>query len=41
MTGYLEEFGYTKDMVLAQNDSVAFAGLEELGEVHTERNLEI
>lgn len=37
--GYLKEFGYTKDMVLAQNDSVAFAGLEELGEVHTEHNL--
>ena len=37
--GYLKEFGYTKDMVLAQNDSVAFAGLEELGEIHTEHNL--
>lgn len=37
--GYLKEFGYTKDMVLAQNDSVAFAGLKELGEVHTEHNL--
>lgn len=37
--GYLKEFGYTKDMVLAQNDSVAFAGIEELGEIHTEHNL--
>ena len=38
-SGYLKDFGYTKDTVLAYNDSVEFSGLEDLSNVHTEQNL--
>lgn len=37
--GYMADFGYTRDQVLAQNDSVEFTALEDMGEVHTEQNL--
>lgn len=38
-TGYLADFGYTRDTVLAQNDSVEFTSLKDLEYVHTEHNL--
>lgn len=38
-TGYLADFGYTKDLVLAQNDSVEFASLSDLEKIHVEHNL--
>lgn len=37
-TGYLSDFGYTREQVLAQND-VEFSGLKELETEHTEQNL--
>lgn len=37
-TKYLEQFGYTKDQVLCEND-VEFAPQNDLGEKHTELNL--
>ncbi len=37
--GYMADFGYTRDQVLAQNDSVEFTALEDMGTVHTEQNL--
>lgn len=37
---YLAQFGYTsKDQVLAVNDSVEFASVSDLQEIHTEHNL--
>lgn len=38
-TGYMADFGYTRDQVLAQNDSVEFTALDDMGTVHTEQNL--
>lgn len=38
-TGYMADFGYTRDQVLAQNDSVEFTALDDMGAVHTEQNL--
>lgn len=38
-TGYLADFGYTRDQVLAQNDSIEFTSLNDMGAVHTEHNL--
>ncbi len=38
-TGYLADFGYTRETVLAQNESVEFTSLNELEFVHTEHNL--
>lgn len=38
-TGYLADFGYTRETVLAQNDSVEFTSLKDLEYVHTEHNL--
>lgn len=38
-TGYLADFGYTREMVLAQNESIEFASLNDLEFVHTEHNL--
>jgi len=35
---YLEQFGYTKDQVLAEND-IEFATSQDVGELHTELNL--
>ena len=37
-TGYLSDFGYTREQVLAQND-VEFSDLKELETEHTEQNL--
>lgn len=36
---YMAQFGYTRDQVLAQNDSVEFASLDDMSTVHTEQNL--
>ncbi len=38
-SGYLKDFGYTKDTVLAHNESVDFSSLDDLSNVHTEQNL--
>lgn len=38
-SGYMADFGYTRDQVLAQNDSVEFTALDDMGTVHTEQNL--
>mgnify|MGYP003376885422 FL=1 len=38
-SGYLKDFGYTKDTVLAHNDNVDFSSLDDLSNVHTEQNL--
>ena len=35
---YLEQFGYTKDQILATND-IAFSNSQDAGELHTEQNL--
>ena len=35
---YLEQFGYTKDQVLAEND-IEFTNSQDAGELHTEQNL--
>ena len=35
---YLEQFGYTKDQVLAEND-IQFTNSQDAGELHTEQNL--
>lgn len=37
-SGYLADFGYTREQVLAKND-VEFSALKELGTEHTEHNL--
>lgn len=37
-TAYLEDFGYTREQVLAEND-VEFSDIKELGFEHTEHNL--
>lgn len=37
-TGYLEDFGYTREQVLAEND-VIFSELEDMSAGHTEQNL--
>lgn len=37
--GYMADFGYTRNQVLARNDSVEFTALDDMGEVHTEQNL--
>lgn len=38
-SGYLAEFGYERNQVLAQNEEVAFTSLSDMGDVHTEQNL--
>lgn len=38
-TGYLADFGYTRQTVLAENDSVEFTSLKDLELVHTEHSL--
>lgn len=37
-SGYLEQFGFTRDQVLAQND-IVFATADDLADLHTEHNL--
>lgn len=36
---YMSQFGYTRDQVLIQNNSVDFTSLNDMGAVHTEHNL--
>ena len=36
---YLAQFGYTREQVLAENDSVDFTALKDMERVHTEHNL--
>lgn len=38
-TGYLADFGYTRETVLARNENVEFTSLKDLEYVHTEHNL--
>ena len=35
---YLEQFGYTKDQIVA-NNNITFSTVKDLGEIHTEHNL--